>query len=160
MRVEHEYDAAPRALLGVLTDEGFLTARSARFGGNGAPTVKRSAGTVVVTVPRLLPVDAVPGPFRRFAGTGELVQTDTWAQMTDDQVSGTWTIDAGDSPLHLSGTHDITATATGCRYAVTAEVEVRIRFIGGQAEGVIRQQLGQLIGAEQEFAESWLSQHP
>ncbi|MEP6696390.1 MAG: DUF2505 domain-containing protein [Pseudonocardiales bacterium] len=159
MRVEHEYDVPPSALLAVLTDEDFLAARSARYGGNGDPAVDRAADLVVVTVPRKLRMDAVPGPFRRFAGSGELVQTDTWTQLAGDRISGTWRIDPGDTPLRLAGCHEITATTAGSRYVVTAEVKVNIRFVGGQAEGVIRDQLTRLIGEEQAFAETWLDEH-
>jgi len=159
MRVEHDYDVAPGALLAVLTDAAYLAARSARYGGNGDPEVVRSAAEVVVTVARQLPVDAVPAPFRRFAGTGELVQTDTWSELSGDPVRGTWTIDPGDSPLRLAGTHEIAATGTGCRYTVTAEVKVRIRFIGGQVESLVRRQLEELVAKEQEFAETWLADH-
>lgn len=157
MRVEHSYDVAPKALLDVLTDEAFLTARSARFGGSGSPTVKRSGDAVVVMVPRKLPVDAVPGPFRSMVGSGDLVQTDTWSEVADDRVTGTWTTDVGDTPLELNGTHEITATNDGCRYVVTAKVKVKVRFIGGQAESLVRQRLSELVGRELKFAEQWLA---
>ena len=157
MRVEHSYVVAPRALLDVLTDERFLAARSARFGGGGTPVVKRSGDdAIVVTVPRKLPVDAVPGPFRSMVGNGNLVQTDTWSEIADDQVAGTWTTDVGDTPLQLNGTHEITATNAGCRYVITAKVKVKVRFIGGQAEGLVRQRLADLVGREMEFAGKWL----
>jgi hypothetical protein len=159
MRVEHDYDVSPGKLLAVLTDEAFLAERSARYGGNGAPTVDRSAGTVVITVPRRLPVDAVPAPFRRFAGDGELVQTDIWSQ-SGDGFSGTWTTDAGSTPLRLEGTHEISPTGGGCRYAVTAEVQVKVPFIGGQVENLVRQQLAELIGKEQQFAATWIESPP
>lgn len=157
MRVEHSYDVAPKALLDVLTDETFLKARSKRFGGRGAPTVKRHGDAAVVTVPRKLPIDAVPGPFRSMVGSGDLVQTDTWSEITEDRVAGTWTTDVGDTPLELNGTHEITATGDGCSYVVTAKVKVRVRFIGGQAEGLVRQRLTDLVGREMNFAEEWLA---
>ena len=157
MRVEHSYDVTPQALLDLLTDEAFLRARSKRFGGSGTPTVTREGDTIVVTVPRKLPLDAVPAPFRGMAGSGDLVQTDTWSDVSDDRVAGTWTTDVGDTPLDLSGTHEITGTADGCSYVVTAKVKVRVRFIGGQAEGMVRQRLADLVSKEMSFAADWLS---
>ncbi len=157
MRVEHRYDVAPRRLFDVLTDEAFLAARSARFGGRGSPSVSRSAGLVVVTTARQLPVDAVPGPFRRFVGSGRVVQTDRWSQIGDDRVAGGWTTDAGDTPLDLHGTHEIAALDDGCSYVVTASEKVNVRFIGGQAEGLVRQHLAELIRHEQAFAADWLA---
>ncbi|MGB9376316.1 MAG: DUF2505 domain-containing protein [Mycobacteriales bacterium] len=157
MRVEHTYDATPKELLEVLTDQAFLAARSRRFGGDGTPKVRRSGGTILVTVPRKLPLDAVPGPFRGMVGSGQIVQTDTWSEVDEERVSGTWTTDTGDTPLDLDGTHEILATDEGCSYVVTATVKVRVRFIGGQAEGLVRQQLAELVGREQDFAASWLA---
>lgn len=157
MRVERGYDVAPRELLAVLTDKAFLAARSARFGGIGAPKVERVGDALIVTVPRQLPVDAVPGPFRAMVGSGKLVQTDDWSEIDDDKVAGTWTTDVGDIPLDLHGTHEITGTEGGCRYVVTAKVKVRVRFIGGQAEGLVRQRLADLVSRELDFAATWLA---
>jgi hypothetical protein len=156
MQVEHSYDVPPRVLLDVLTDEGFLRERSKRFGGRDEPSVTRSDGTIVVTVPRHLPVEAVPGPFRRFVGEGTLVQTDTWSHIADDRISGTWTTDVGKAPLALRGTHEIVATGTGSRYVVTADVKVKIPFGGGAAEKLVRERLAELVRNEQAFAAAWL----
>jgi len=156
MQVEHAYDVPPRALLDVLTNEEFLRERSKRFGGRGDPSVSRSSDSVVVTIPRQLPVDAVPGPFRRFIGDGALVQTDTWSQIADDRISGTWTADVGKAPLDLRGTHEIVATHGGCRYVVTADVKVKIPFGGGAAEKLVRERLAELVRNEQAFAATWL----
>jgi hypothetical protein len=156
MQVEHAYDVAPRALFDTLTDEVFLRARSERYGGRGQPTVAKSDGTVVVTVPRQLPVESVPGPLRRFVGSGALVQTDTWSQIEESRISGDWTADVGKVPLSLRGTHEITATDAGCRYVVTAEVKVKIPFGGGAAEKLVRERLTELVRSEQAFAAEWL----
>jgi hypothetical protein len=156
MRAEHAYDVPPRALLDLLTDEQFLRERGARFGGRGEPQVDRPDGTIVVRVPRQLPVDAVPGPLRRFVGSGTLVQTDTWSQIADDRVEGTWTADVGRSPMTLRGTHEITATESGCRYVVTAEVKVKIPLGGGAVEKLVRERLAELVRNEQEFVSTWL----
>lgn len=157
MRVEHDYDVSPRALLDVLTDEAFLTARSARFGGSETPSVTGAGDHLVVRVPRQLPVEAVPGPFRGMIGDGKLTQIDTWSEVTDNRVAGAWSTEVGDAPIELNGAHEITATAGGCRYVVTAKVKVRVRFIGGQAEGLVRQRLRDLVAQEQEFAAAWLA---
>ncbi len=157
MRVERSYDVAPEALLDVLTDKAFLAARSERFGGSAKPTVDDTGDHVVVRVPRQLPVESVPAPFRGMVGDGKIVQVDNWSEVSSDEVFGTWTTEVGDAPLDLSGRHEITATDGGCRYVMTAAVKVRVRFIGGQAEGMIRQRLSELITAEQDFAADWLA---
>jgi len=87
----------------------------------------------------------------------QLVQTDHWTEIADDRVAGSWTTDVHGAPLELSGTHEITTTKDGCRYIVTAEVRVRVRFVGGQAESLIRQQLAGLVSGEQKFTAAWLA---
>ncbi len=157
MRVERDYQVPPAKLFAVLTDEVFLAARSARFGGSAPPTVRRNADTVVVTIPRQLPVESVPAAFRGFVGSGAVVQTETWFPAGDGSARGDWTSDAGNSPLELSGSQEVTATAGGCRYVVTAQVKVRIPFVGGRAEAMVRSQLEDLVGKEQDFAAEWLA---
>ena len=160
MRVEHAYGVPPRALLAVLTDEQFLRERGSRYGGRGEAAVERSDGTVVVRVPRQLPIHGVPAPLRRFVGSGALVQTDTWSQIDDDRVVGTWTTDVGRSPMTLRGSHEITATEGGCRYVVTAEVKVKIPFGGGAVENFVGERLAELVRNEQAFVSTWLEGGP
>jgi len=161
MRAEHEYDVPPARLFAVLTDEGYLAERNARYGGgSGAPSVAASGGAVVVRVPRQLPVDAVPAAFRAFVGSGAVVQVETWTTVpagTGGAAAGTWTTEVGTSPLELGGTQEITATPAGCRHIVTAEVKVRVPFVGKQAENMVRGQLQELVGKEQDFAAEWLA---
>lgn len=160
MRAEREYDVSPSALFAVLTDETFLAERNARYGGNGAPTVRRAGDDTVVTIPRQLPVDSVPAAFRRFVGSGAVVQTETWSPGADGGVGGSWTTEVGDSPLELSGTQEVTTTAGGCRHVLTAKVKVSIPFVGGKAEAMVSEQLADLVGKEQEFAAEWLARRP
>jgi len=156
MRAEHAYDVPPRSLLDLLTDEQFLRERGTRYGGRGEAHVDRPDGTIVVRVPRQLPVDAVPGPLRQFVGSGTLVQTDTWSQIADDRIVGTWTADVGRSPMTLRGTHEITATEGGCRYVVSADVKVKIPFVGGAVENLVGDRLAELVRNEQAFVSTWL----
>lgn len=157
MRVEREYSGAtPRALWEAMTDLAFLRARSVRFGGRSEPTVDRSGGQVVVVTPRQIPLDDVPGPLRRFVGTGALVQTDVWTDVAGDHVNGTWTTDPGGMPATLSGTHEVGATPGGCRYVVTAAVKVHVPLIGGRLAGEVSRHVEELVLNEQEFLAEWL----
>ncbi len=156
MQVEHAYDVPPRALLDVLTDLDFLRARGRRFGGNGEPAVDRSDDRIVVTVPRRLPVENIPGPLRRFAGDGALVQIDTWTRLSGEHLTGSWDTEVGSAPLELRGAHAIAATAGGCVYTVTADVKVRIPIGGGAATKLVRERLAELTGKELAFTAEWL----
>jgi hypothetical protein len=156
MQVQHAYDVAPRALYAVLTDPAYLAARSARFGGVGTPTVEQADRHTVVHTPRALPMDAVPGALRRFAGDGTLVQVDEWTDVTDDRVEGRWTAEVGSVPLELDGTHEIRVDGDGARYTVTARVKVRVPVVGRAAEKSVDEHLATLVTKELAFAEDWL----
>ena len=157
MRVERDYaGVAPRGLWEVMTDLDFLLARSDRFGGRTEPTVDRGGGQVVVTTPRQIPLDDVPGPLRRYVGSGALVQTDTWGDVAGDHVSGEWTTDPGGMPATLAGAHEIRATPTGCRYVVTATVKVHVPLIGGRLAGEVSKHVERLVRTEQDFLAEWL----
>ncbi|MGH8869996.1 MAG: DUF2505 domain-containing protein [Actinomycetes bacterium] len=156
MQVEHAYEVEPRALFGVLTDPTFLAARGARFGGTTPPTVHEDGGNTVVRTPRALPLDVVPGPLRRFAGDGTLVQVDEWAAVTGADVHGVWTADVGSVPMDLEGTHEITPHEGGCRYVVTARVKVNVPVVGRAAQKTVDEHLGTLVRTELEFLAEWL----
>lgn len=159
MPIEREYDVTPAALFAVLIDPEFLHARGARFGGGGNATVDGSGDAVVVTTPRQISLDSVPAAFRGFAGTGRLLQIDTWRVHGEDRITAGWTADAGGAPLALTGTHDITATPSGCRYAVTTDVQLTgiARFAGGGVSGMVSDHLEELVRREQQFAAEWLA---
>jgi hypothetical protein len=154
--VSRDYAVAPAELLEVLTDQAFLDARGAKFGANAPSTVQRDGVAIVVVTPRQLPLDQVPAAFRSFVGSGELVQTDTWAIGSGDPT-GTWTTDVGGAPVKVWGTHGITATSTGCEYAVGTTIKATIPFIGGAIESQVGGYLKTLVREEQDFAADWIA---
>lgn len=158
MRVERVYSGvAALTLWEAMTDVDFLRARSTRFGGRGEPLVDRSGLQVVVTTPRQIPLDDVPGPLRRYVGSGALVQTDVWTDVATDHIRGDWSTDPGPMPASLTGTHEIAATPAGCRYLVTAVVKVHVPLIGGRLAGEVSRHVEQLVHSEQEFLAEWLA---
>lgn len=156
MLVSREYAVSPPELLDALTDKAFLDARNEKFGGKAPSTVERSDEAIVVVTPRQLPLDQVPAAFKSFVGSGELVQTDTWVVGDGDQ-SGSWTTDVGSAPVKVSGTHRITATATGSEYAVDATIKSSIPFIGGAIESQVGGYLKNLVTKEQDFLAEWIA---
>jgi hypothetical protein len=171
MRVERRYADPPAALFAVLTDLGFLRARSERFGGRGEPTLAREPGAVVVTVPRQLPLAQVPGALRRYVGDGRLVQVERWARPTAadgaaDQsadwtrVEADWRVDPGKAPLTLRGRHEITVVDGGCVHQVIVDLRVRVPLAGGAIAKQVGGHLADLVAREQAFAADWLRDHP
>jgi hypothetical protein len=157
VQIEHEYAVPPRRIFDVLTDPEFLRARGERFGAPAPATVERAAAGAVVTTPRQIPLNDVPSAFRRYVGDGSLLQTDSFNDVSDERVAGTWVTDAGPAPVTMQGTHSITAAGTGSRYVVTADVKVSVPFVGGMLAGEVSKFLGQLVRKEQEFLAEWLA---
>ena len=160
MQVEHTYPIAPRALFDVLVDPAFLQARAARFGGAGEPRVEHADGVVVVTTPRQLPIERVPGSARRLVGDGRVEQVDRWERIGDEQVSGEWSTVVGHAPITMRGTHEIVpAGETGSAYTVTITVDVHVPVIGGRLSREVEGHLEELVRTEQQFTAEWVAQH-
>jgi hypothetical protein len=157
VQIEHEYGVPPRQVLDVLTDAEFLRARGERFGAPAPSTVERAATGAIVTTPRQIPLGEVPSAFRRYVGDGQLLQTDTFNEVSDERVGGIWVTDAGSAPVTMQGTHSITAAGGGSRYVVTADVKVSVPFVGGMLAGEVTKFLGKLVRKEQEFLAEWLA---
>ena len=157
MRVEHRYDVRTAELLEVLLDPAFLAARSARYGGIGAPTVTRASAGVEVRTVRQLPLEHVPSAFRRFVGDGRVEQVDTWPPVEGDDVAGRWTLETGRAPIALHGTHTVTGQGDGCRYVVTADIRVTVPVVAGRLTRQVESYLVQLVTSEQAFLGDWVT---
>jgi hypothetical protein len=159
MAVEHEYPLTPVELFAMVTDPGYLAARSARFGGVGDPQVADDGTQVVVSTTRQLPTDKIPGPVRSMVGDGTIVQIDTWTSPDAGArlVSATWRADVGSAPADMGGEHTISAVAAGSRYAITVDVTVRVPLVGRQLAAQIGGYLNQLISAEQRYLSEWVA---
>lgn len=154
--VERDFDRTPRALVAALLGEAFLAARSAGLGGTAPPTTTREGDVTVVRFPRRVPLDDVPGPLRRLAGNGEVVQVERWESVTDERCTATWTTETT-MPGAAHGTYEITPHDAGCTYRVTATAKVNVPLIGGRLGGEVEGHVARLIEAELDFLASWLA---
>ena len=156
VRVEHRYGVRTAELIEVLLDPAFLAARSARFGGVGAPSVTRGAAGVEVRVVRQLPLDRVPSAFRRFVGDGRVEQIDIWPPIEGDRVLGSWALDTGRAPIELHGTHAVTGNGEQCQYVVSADITVTLPLMAGRLSRQVETYLTDLIRAELGFLADWV----
>jgi Protein of unknown function (DUF2505) len=141
----------------VLVDPAFLQARSARYGGVGAPSVSRSGSTVEVRTIRQLPLDHVPSAFRRFVGDGRVEQVDRWQADGAPDVTGVWVLETGRAPIELHGEHVVSTDRSGSRYVVTANIRVTVPVVAGRLSRQVESYLSQLIASEQKFLAEWLT---
>jgi len=157
VQAEESYRCSPRHLLDVLTDQAFLTARGLRLAGTAdLPTVDRNDDEVRLTIPRLLPVEEVPAPFRKLVGDGRVVQRDVWS-LSEVPIRGHWVAETGRSSIELGGTMQISGLNGGSSYSVTARIAVGIPLLGRPAEKLAAPSLAELLATEQRFLTDWLS---
>ncbi len=157
VEVADTYRCSPRELFDVLTDEGYLAARSARFAGTPEPpSVHRNGDEITLVIPRRLPVEHVPAPFRTLVGDGHLVQRDVWTR-PEEPIQGRWTAETSSPGLDLGGRMSISASDGGSHYSVSARVAIPLPLIGGPAEKLVAKQLQELFVNEQRFVGAWLA---
>ena len=138
-----------------MLDPAFLAARSARYGGVGAPTVTRAPAEVEVRTVRQLPLERVPAAFRRFVGDGRVEQIDSWPPVDGDRVLGSWRLETGRAPIELNGRHSVTGEGQRCTYVVTADIKVTVPVVAGRLSRQVETYLAQLVAAEQGFLAEW-----
>jgi hypothetical protein len=156
--VEHEYALSPRELVGVVLDEDFLAARAREFGGSDPPTVHRDGDHVRVSGPRRIPVEHAPGLAKRLLPPDGLAeQTDRWDLTDADRPTAQWFVVVAGAPADLTGDYRIESTATGSRYQVTGRVAVRVPLLGGSLEGMVVDNVRDLVSAELRFLADWLA---
>jgi hypothetical protein len=153
--VTRTFPLPPRELVEGMTGEDYLTARTAHYGGRSAATVTRDGGAVVVRFPRRLPLDALPGPLRSLAGSGELVQVEEWDTIGDDRCHATWHTESS-MPGKIDGTFEVVPDGTGSRYTVVANAKVNVPLIGGRLSKEVEGHVVRLVEDEMDFAAEWL----
>lgn len=144
----------------VMLDEEYLRARLVQLGGPGAKLLALEAGDGGGTYTIRHGVDqaALPSIVSSLV-TGNLViqrteslrreATGSWAGDVDVQIPGT--------PASADGSLALRDTGDGSELHVRADVTVKIPFLGGKIEGVIADQVQQLLAAETAFTLEWLA---
>lgn len=154
--VSRTFPLPPRALVESMLSDDYQRTRSERLGGTAAPTVAREGDVVVVTFPRRLPLDDLPGPLRSLAGSGELVQVERWDTITDERCAATWRTESK-LPGTVTGTFEVVPDGDGARYTVVATAEVKVPLIGGRISKEAEGHVAKLIEAEMDLADEYLA---
>jgi hypothetical protein len=148
--ISYTYAAAPDAVLGLLTDEGFLRDRAAAL---GAQLEELTVVGTVTSVRFAAPTAGIPPVFARFVGSSvSVVERTSWVpdgrgaravlDVRADIVGRTVRVD-GDRRLEPAG--------EGTRSTVTGDAKVNAPLIGRQAEGAVRELVGAMLRREDEL---------
>lgn len=110
---------------------------------------------------RFTPENELPGPVAKIVGTKKLVydQLNVWSRA--DSLM-TWEV----LPTFLSsdkfvakGTYKVVPTAGGCEVHIDGDIDVKIRFIGGQIEKQIVAQIDDAYARTHGASLAWLDEH-
>jgi hypothetical protein len=83
---------------------------------------------------------------------------EAWGPLTDDVATASIVGSIVNTPVHVSGTAELSAIAEGgARLAYRITVKVRIPIIGGKVEKLIGTQLAEVVSREQRLTTDWIA---
>ncbi|OBG36587.1 DUF2505 domain-containing protein [Mycobacterium sp. E3198] len=82
---------------------------------------------------------------------------ETWGPINDGIASASIAGTIEGTPVHVSGTGELSPTPSGARIAYRVTVQVRIPLIGGKVERLIGAQLAELVAMEQRLTAEWIA---
>ncbi|WP_199441603.1 DUF2505 domain-containing protein [Umezawaea beigongshangensis] len=159
-RIEHltTYPWTARDVFGALTSEDHVRDRLAALGGNGAELISFSGGNGETRFELKQGVSAehLPPVARNVLG-GDLViqRTETWRA---DDLAGAVEVTLGGVPGRLDGSSRLADTGErASAMTLSGQVRVSIPLVGGKVEGLIVEQVVELLDAEARFTSEWLA---
>ncbi|GLZ36275.1 hypothetical protein Lesp02_84620 [Lentzea sp. NBRC 105346] len=158
-RIEHHTTSphSAEAVFGAMVDESYLRDRLAEIGGNNAELVTYSSGGGKTTyqLKQGVPAEHLPSLVKSVLG-GDLVihRTEAW---TEAGHTGTVEVTIHGVPGRLDGTFTLTGNGSGSKLTLQGQVKVSIPLMGGKLEGLVAEQVIELLDKESEFTAEWLA---
>ena len=131
------------------------TLESMRVGGDSGDD--GTVEVVTLQVVRSHNLNAVVKQLHR--GDIALRRKETWGPLVDGTAVGSIVATILDTPVHISGTGELTTIAEsgGARLTSRITVQVRVPIIGGKVERLIGSQLDELVSMEQRLTTEWIA---
>ncbi|HET6153485.1 MAG TPA: DUF2505 domain-containing protein [Marmoricola sp.] len=158
LRHEHAYDAAPAAVLAMMTEPGFwdlVAVATAAI--SSVTTVEADGGATRVVTDSDQPVVGVPSFAKKFAGdSARAITTAVWSGST-----AAYTVDTPGKPTTLAGTITVTEASTGSIAGSTVvydlELKASVPLIGGKLERLMGQLTSEGFDKEHAVGVAWLA---
>lgn len=160
-----DYDASVEQIHQAFHQEGYWRARLADIPVDEArlESMRRGGesgddGTVeVVTlqVVRSHNLAAVVKQLHR--GDVRVRREESWGPINDGVASASIAGTIEGTPVHVSGTGELSPTPLGARIDYRVTVQVRVPLIGGKVERLIGAQLAELVAMEQRLTAEWIA---
>jgi hypothetical protein len=161
---EATYQAAVARVMGLLTDEGFLSAYAEEVGAlSHRVDVERHDGSVRTRVAMTVPTAGVPAVLKRLVTpTIDLVEVRTWSADGDvDRWHGSLAVDASarqrDAKVRAALTVEPGPSGV-TRFGVDGNASVDVPLLGDLAAGLVKDLVGSVIRRQTAVMERWLGQ--
>ncbi|MBH0778307.1 DUF2505 domain-containing protein [Nocardia bovistercoris] len=152
------YTHSLESVRAAIADEQYWKDRIAEVGGPNArlQQVTIEGDRVHAEMVQAIAADLLP-PAITAVRPGDLIipRTESWTADTatfEAQVDG--------APAEVRGTVTLTGDAGSATATVAGTIEVKIPLFGGKIESAIQEHLTNLLRAEEEFTNTWLSDKP
>lgn len=164
-RFEHRstFPASASTVCATLVDQAFLAERLRVLGGKNAKLVDHrvSRDEVVIRLRQGLDAERLPSAVRAILKGGDLVvaREERWL-VAAGRHTATGRASISGVPGEISSRTQLSDLGGGTtEMVIMAEVRVRIPLVGNSLEGLVAQQVRQLLAAESAFADRWLADH-
>lgn len=148
------------ALYAAMVDRDQLQARLAELGGKGAELLEHTVddGGARYRLRHGLAADQLPPLARAFMPDDLMIErTETWRHDGESRYTGDVQVSIPGTPGKVGGSQTLSAVDGGSELVIDGQVEIPVPFIGGKIEDIVATQVGQLLGAENEFTQRWLA---
>lgn len=154
------YNAPAAAVHHALTSREFWLPRVEKNADNGVTLdhLTDGEGTMDVAISQVLDKESLPALVSK-AVKGELVLTrgEAWGPFANGTANGTFTVSTTGLPITASGTALLTDAGNQSTLTLEGEVEVAIKLIGGAIEGMVADQVVEILGRDQAAVEEWVA---
>ncbi|RNL78658.1 DUF2505 domain-containing protein [Nocardioides marmorisolisilvae] len=152
MKLRHEltYDAAPEAVLAMLTDPAYWDKVAEA---TGALTSRATVTGNKVVVDQEQAVQGVPSFAKKFVGEStRAINTYTW-----DGLAAAFVVETPGKPTSMSGTATVSAQGAGSVLTYDLDVKASVPLIGGKLEKLVVDLTTEGFVKEQAVGAAWLA---
>ncbi len=154
------WDEPAATVYAVLVDADHLDARLKELGGNDPALLEHDVDDsgARFRLRHSVPVEFLPSAIRRFTGDDLVLdRTETWKPRAAGGYEGSVEVKVRGLPGTISGTQRLADDGSGSVTEVQGTVSVSVPMVGGKIEGVVVEQVSQLLDAEDAFTRRWLA---
>jgi hypothetical protein len=155
-RITHRatWDAPAEEVYAELVDADHLRERLAELGGNDPALLEHAVDDsgARLRLRHAVPVEFLPSVVRRFTGDDLVLDRhETWTPRSGGGYDGTFEVTVRGLPGTMSGTQRLSDNGGGAVSEVDGQATVSVPMVGGKIEGVVVEQVGNLLDAEDAF---------